>query len=73
MDDFGKSTELDGQVDILEEVQKALDDLDQAARESRSGIVQEKIAFLKFLIGDLEEILSGEYEHLRRRRLIIKK
>jgi len=73
MEDFGKSTVLDGQVDIIEEVKKALDDMDLAVRESRTAVVLEQVAYLKFLVGDLEDVLSGEYEHLRRKRLIIKK
>ena len=72
MEDFSQSTVLDKDVDLIEEFKKALNDVESAVQASEPDEIQEKIDFLKFLLKDLEAVLSGEHEHLRRKRIIIK-
>ena len=71
--DFGKSTELAREFDVIEEMEKTLEDIDKAFELSETDDVPEKISYLKFLVKDLDKALSGEYEGLRQRRFVIKR
>jgi hypothetical protein len=71
--DLNKTTEMDREIDIIDELKKALDDTNKAIEESKIDDLPDKISFLKFLVNDLDGALSGEYVGLRTRRFIVKK
>ncbi|MEJ2724716.1 MAG: hypothetical protein P8175_08735 [Deltaproteobacteria bacterium] len=71
-DDPFDSTVTDTEFDVIEEMGNALDDMDSALKRGETDAVTEKIAYLRFLLKDLGDILSGEYADLRRRRFITK-
>ncbi|MGD2127016.1 MAG: hypothetical protein PVG99_13105 [Desulfobacteraceae bacterium] len=67
------STVTDTEFDVIEEMMNTLDDIDRAFEDSETDSVREKVDYLKFLLQDLGDALSGEYANLRRRRFITKK
>jgi len=66
------STVTDTEFDIIEEMANTLDDIDSALKRAETDAVTEKVAYLRFLLKDLGDVLSGEYADLRRRRFITK-
>ena len=70
---YSKSTEIDREFDLIDELKSALRDMDDALEQSKTDELQDRVSYLKFLVDDLDDVLSGEYEGLRRKRLIIKK
>lgn len=70
--DLDDSTVIDSEFDIIEEMRTILDDLDMALEAGELDSVPEKMGYLRFLLKDLGDALSGEYEALRRRRFITK-
>jgi hypothetical protein len=59
---FGDSTEMAREFDIIEEIEKTLDDIEKAIELMEPDSVPEKISYLRFLIRDLDNVLSGDYE-----------
>lgn len=72
-DEYMTSTELNREFDIIEELEKTLDEIEKAFVLLETDDVPDKIAYLKFLIRDLDSLLSGENEALRYRRFTIKR
>ena len=72
VDDPFDSTFTDTEFDVIEEMTNALDDIDGALKRAETDAVTEKVAYLRFLLKDLGDALSGEYAGLRRRRFITK-
>jgi hypothetical protein len=72
VDDPFDSTVTDTEFDIIEEMANTLDDIDSALKRAETDAVTEKVAYLRFLLKDLGDVLSGEYADLRRRRFITK-
>jgi len=66
------STVTDTEFDIIDEMTSTLDDIDGAIKRAETDLVQEKVAYLRFLLKDLGDVLSGEYAGLRLRRFITK-
>ena len=54
-EDFTESLELSREFDIVAEIEKALDDIEKSFELLETDDVPEKIAYLKFLIRDLDE------------------
>ena len=71
-EDLFDSTVTDTEFDVIDEMTNALDDMDSALKRAETEVVTEKVAYLRFLLKDLGDVLSGEYEDLRRRRFITK-
>lgn len=65
------STVVDTEFDIIEELTETLDEIEKALGDQEDLL--EKTAYLRFLIEELDDGLSGQYEALRRRRFITKK
>jgi hypothetical protein len=72
-DDLSKTTEMDREFDIIDEFKKILDETNKAIEESKIDDLPDKISYLKFLVNELDNALSGEYVGLRSRRIIVKK
>jgi hypothetical protein len=72
-DDYLKSTEMDREFDIVEELEKTLDEIDKAFEILETDDVPDKISYLRFLVRDLDSIFSGEQESLRYRRFTIQR
>ena len=70
-EDYGKSTELSREFDIVEELEKTIDDMEKAFEIAETDDVPDRIAYLRFLVRDLDSLLSGENENLRYRRFTI--
>ena len=70
---FDYSTETDTEFDIINELRGALEGLEKAFHQGQKDDFSEKIAYLKFLVRELDDSLSGQYEDLRRRRFITKR
>ncbi len=71
--DLSESTELDNEVDIIVELKRTVDVIDDELGRSEAPSAKEKVTYLRFLITELEDALSGEYERLRHMRFITKK
>lgn len=67
------STEFDSEFDIIAELKDTLDGLNEDGEKTDAESQREKVCYLGFLIKELEDTLSGDYEQLRYKRFIIKK
>ena len=70
---FSSSTVSDVEYDIIKELHTLADGIEKSLDESDTDGVRDKLPYLRHLISDLEEILSGDFENLRYRRFITKK
>ena len=70
---FSSSTEVDVEFDIIKELNKTLDEMGKSIDELDIHGVKDSYPYLRFLVEELEESLSGEFENLRYRRFITKK
>jgi hypothetical protein len=71
--DFSGSTVLDNEFDVIVELRGTVDELDDELGRLEAPSAKEKVPYLRFLIKELEDALSGEYEWLRHMRFITKK
>jgi hypothetical protein len=71
--DHCSSTEADTEFDIVQELKGVADDFEIAIRMPEREDLLGKISYLRFLLGELDDALSGEYAELRLRRFITKK
>lgn len=69
--EYESSTVIDTEFDIVEELAGTLDEIEKASGSNKELL--EKAAYMRFLIKELDDSLSGEYAALRRRRFITKK
>ncbi|MFC1867817.1 hypothetical protein ACFL0H_06765 [Thermodesulfobacteriota bacterium] len=67
------STEMDTEFDIIDEITETVEDIENALSAHTIDKVSENISYLKFLIGELNNTLTGEFEALRKKRFIVKK
>jgi hypothetical protein len=65
------STIIDTEFDVIDELNSALVEIEKALKDREPLL--EQIAYMRFLIKELDDGLSGQYEALRRRRFITKK
>jgi hypothetical protein len=72
-DESSSSTVTDTEFDIVEEMTATAADLEKEINPRASTKTSEKLSYLKFLINELDDTLSGEFEALRRKRFITKK
>jgi len=72
-EEFSSSTVTDTEFDIVEELKTTVTDLEKEVKASGSKKIAEKLSYLKFLINELDDTLSGEFQTLRRKRFITKK
>jgi hypothetical protein len=72
-EEFSSSTVTDTEFDIVDELKTTLTDLEKELKPSGNKKITEKFSYLKFLINELNDTLSGEFEALRRKRFITKK
>jgi hypothetical protein len=70
---FGSSTVSDVEYDIIKELQTLTDSIEKSLDETDMDGVRDKFPYLRHLIDDLEEVLSGDFKNLRYRRFITKK
>ncbi len=70
-EEYGKSTELSREFDIVEELEKTVDEIEKAFEIQETDEVPDRISYLRFLIRDLDSLLSGDNETLRFRRFTI--
>jgi len=70
-EDYQSSTVIDTEFDVIDELRQAVEDIVKALPGDKELL--DKTDYIKFLIKELEDGLSGEYEVLRRRRFITKK
>ena len=72
-EEFSSSTVTDTEFDIVEELKTTVTDLEKEVKSSGNKKISEKFSYLMFLIKELDDTLSGEFETLRRKRFITKK
>jgi hypothetical protein len=72
-DEFSSSTVTDTEFDIVEELKATAADLEREVEPRATEKTSEKLSYLKFLINELDDTFSGEFEGLRRKRFITKK
>ena len=70
---FSSSTISDVEYDIIKELHTIVDGIEKSLDESDTNVIRDKLPYLRHLINDLEEVLSGDFENLRYRRFITKK
>jgi hypothetical protein len=68
---YESSTVVDTEFDVIDELTRVLDEVDNGL--SNQEDLLEKTTYMRFLINELADSLSGNYEPLRRRRFITKK
>ncbi len=73
MEYFADSKELSRKFDVVLEIEKTLYDMDEAFSIDETDDIPDKISYLRFLIKELDDILSGDYESLRYRNFVIKR
>lgn len=73
MEYFADSKELSRKFDVVLEIEKTLNDMDEAFSIDETEDIPDKIAYLRFLIKELDDVLSGDYENLRYRNFVIKR
>ena len=71
--EFDYSTETDTEFDIVNEMKGTLESIEEAFHQGQKEDFSEKLSYLKFLVRELDDSLSGQYEELRRRRFITKR
>ena len=67
------STVTDTEFDIIDELKATVSDLEKGLKPPGNKQIAEKLSYLKFLIHELDDTLSGKFEALRRKRFITKK
>jgi hypothetical protein len=72
-DEYSSSTVTDTEFDIIDELKATVGDLEKEVKPSGNKKITEKFSYLKFLINELDDTLSGKYEALRHKRFITKK
>jgi len=72
-EDYSSSTVTDTEFDIVDELKATVNDLEKELKPSGNEQIVEKFSYLKFLLQELDDTFSGEYEVLRRKRFITKK
>jgi hypothetical protein len=72
-DEFSSSTVSDTEFDIVDELKATADDLEKTLKASVNKKITEKLSYLRFLVNELDDTLSGQFEALRRKRFITKK
>ena len=72
-EDYSSSTVTDTEFDIVDEFKATVSDLEKELKPSENKQIDEKFSYLRFLIQELDDTFSGEYEALRRKRFITKK
>jgi hypothetical protein len=70
---FSSSTEVDVEFDVIKELNKTLDEIGKSIDKLDIHGVKDTYPYLRFLVKELDESLSGEFENLRYRRFITKK
>jgi hypothetical protein len=71
--EFSSTTVTDTEFDIVDELKATVTDLEKQLKASGGDIIAEKISYLWFLIKELDDTLSGEFETMRRKRFITKR
>jgi hypothetical protein len=54
-------------------MEKTLDEVEKAFEIDEIEVIPDKLSYLRFLVKDLDDVLSGENEPLRYRRFTIKR
>lgn len=67
------TTEVDREYDILDELTIAIDGIEKAIERSETEHLEETLSYVRFLLKELGDTLSGDFEPLRRQRFISKK
>lgn len=67
------STEMDTEFDLIDEVVETIEDIERTLTRPARDNVSNDISYLKFLIEELNNTLTGEFEALRKKRFIVKK
>ena len=70
---YSSSTVTDTEFDIIDELKATVSDLEKELKPSGNKQIAEKLSYLKFLIHELDDTLSGKFEALRLKRFITKK
>ena len=70
---FSSSTVTDTEFDIVDELKTTVTELEKEVKSSANNKIAEKFSYLKFLISELDDTLSGEFQTMRRKRFITKK
>ena len=69
--EYESSTVVDTEFDVVEELTGTLDEIEKDLKDQKALL--KKTAYMRFLIKELADNLSGGYEVLRQRRFITKK
>jgi hypothetical protein len=73
VEDTSGSKELSRKFDIVLEMEKALDEMGKAFDLDDIDDVSELVSYIRFLVKDLDDIFSGEYENLRYREFVFRR
>ena len=72
-ENFSASTITDTEFDLVDELKTAVSDIEKELKPAATKRALERFAYLKFLLNELDDTLSGELETLRHKRFITKK
>lgn len=73
MDEYNESTELPRKFDIVMEMEKTLDEIDREIEMGNTDDIIDQLSYLRFLVKDLDDVFSGEYDALRYRKFVLKR
>ena len=73
-EEIDTTTEMDTEYDIVDEMIITLEEMEKKLQDSENvSVLEENLPYMKFLLKELDDTLSGEYDGLRWKRFIVKK
>ncbi|MBW2183401.1 MAG: hypothetical protein JRF49_05995 [Deltaproteobacteria bacterium] len=70
---ISSTDELNTEYDVVNELKGSLNDIYKALQESKLDGLLDKVSYSRFLTNQIDDVLSGKREHLRRRKFMVKK
>jgi len=70
---IGSTDELNTEYDVVDMLKDSLNDIYKALQKSKLEGLLDKISYSRFLVNQIDDVLSGEHKYLRRRKFMVKK
>jgi hypothetical protein len=68
-----ETTKLETDIDVIDEFRATSNEIEEAVMDLGLEVIPEKISYLRFLLNDMDEALTGELAWVRHRRPFLKK
>ncbi|MBW1767524.1 MAG: hypothetical protein JRJ65_10795 [Deltaproteobacteria bacterium] len=70
---ISSTDELNTEYDVVNELKGSLNDIYKALQESKLDGLLDKVSYSRFLVNQIDDVLSNEHKYLRRRKFMVKK